>query len=71
MENITIYQKTGADFANELAWAHSNANAAKVGAIKFALTLHIKHLRFEHHVKINDIAKRVGLKRNQVLEYLK
>jgi len=71
MGNITIYQKTGADYANELAWASSQAHSAEQGAIQFALRLHIQHLRFEHSVKVNDIAKRVGLKRNQVLEYLK
>jgi hypothetical protein len=71
MSEITIYQKTGADYANEMAWASSQAHSAQTGAIQFALKLHIQHLRFEHNFKVNDIAKRLGLKRNQVSEYLK
>jgi len=71
MGNITIYQKTGADYANEHAWASSQADSAQRGAIQFALKLQVQHLRFDHNFKVNAIAKRLGLKRNQVLEYLK
>ena len=46
--------------------AISDAKEAK----SLALVLMVKHLRIEHGMKLNDIAKRCGLKLKQVKECL-
>ena len=45
--------------------SHSATKAA-MNAEALCLSLMVKHLRFEHNMHLNDIAKRCGLKVNQV-----
>jgi hypothetical protein len=71
MSSITIYQKTAADYANEQASINGVGYRAQQAANAFSLKLMAQHLHFEHGVKINALAKRLGIKRNYLLGLLK
>jgi len=61
MDEVTLYNLRGASSA---------ARSAAKDAHSLALVLMIKHLRFEHDMSLNEIAKRCNLKVKQVKKIL-
>jgi DNA-binding transcriptional regulator LsrR (DeoR family) len=61
MDEVTLYNLHGAS---------ASARYAAEDAQTLALELMVKHLRFEHGMTNQDIAKRLGLKAKQVKNIL-
>ena len=61
MNEVTLYN---------LHSKSSSARSAAEDAGKLALSLMIKHLRNEHGMHLNEIAKRCGLKVREVKDFL-
>lgn len=62
MDEVTLYNMQG---------RADSARYAAEDAQTLALELMVKHLRFEHGMTNQDIAKRCGLKANQVKNILR
>ena len=65
-----IYEKTGADYANEMARTNGIGDRAKKAANYYTLSLMVQHLRLEHGIKVNELVKRFGMNRSLIIKIL-